>query len=84
MGANLKDDQFVFGRHVMTCCVQDIQFAGLLCKWKNASKLKHGGWVEIVAKVKVEYTPVYEEVGPVLYCVSVKPCQAPDPEVATF
>ena len=27
---------FVVGRHVMTCCVEDIQFAGLVCQWDKA------------------------------------------------
>ncbi len=84
LGGGLPKDEFVFGRHVMTCCVQDIQFAGLLCKWKNASKLKHGGWVEIKAKIKVEHSDIYGEPGPVLYCEKVLGTVACDPEVATF
>lgn len=85
VGGGLPDDEFIFGRHVMTCCVQDIQFAGLLCKWTNEAKnLGNGDWVKIRAKVKVEYTPVYEEVGPVLYCSTVAPAKPADPEVATF
>lgn len=43
LGGGLPDDKFVFGRHVMTCCVEDIQFAGLVCKWDNAANLlEHG------------------------------------------
>jgi len=85
LGGGMPDDKFVFGRHVMTCCVQDIQFAGLVCHWKGAAKsLTHGGWVTIKAKVKVEYDEVYGEVGPVLHCIKVVPAIEPDPEVATF
>ncbi|MDD5921738.1 MAG: GTP-binding protein [Eubacteriales bacterium] len=76
---------FIFGRHVMTCCVQDIQFAGLLCKWEGSTAdWKNGEWVKIRATVKVEYTPVYEEEGPVLYCKAVGKVPPADPEVATF
>lgn len=85
VGGGLEPDSFIFGRHVMTCCVQDIQFAGLLCKWtKEAQNLENGSWVKIRATVKVEYTPVYEEVGPVLYCTTVAPAKPCDPEVAQF
>ncbi len=85
VGEGLGEDEFIFGRHVMTCCVQDIQFAGLLCKWtKEASKLTNGEWVKIRATVKVEYTPIYQEVGPVLYCETVAPVPPAEPEVATF
>ena len=88
LGEGLPEKTFVFGRHVMTCCVEDIQFAGLLCKWDKINRIKHGGWVDIVAEVKVEYTPVYGDgdngIGPVLYCKEVKGSIPAEPEVATF
>lgn len=76
--------RFAFGRHVMTCCVEDIQFAGLMCIYANADDFKTGDWVEITAKVRVEYEEAYGEKGPVLYAKSVKACAPADPEVATF
>ena len=86
IGEGLKDDEFIFGRHVMTCCEADIAFAGLLCKGseKKISKLTNGQWVEIRAVIKVEYTDMYGEVGPVLYCSNVTKVDPCDPEVATF
>lgn len=85
LGGGMADDHFVFGRHVMTCCVEDIQFAGLVCRWDNAANiLEHGGWVTITAKVKVEFDDVYGEDGPVLYCSEVTEAEEADPEVAQF
>ncbi len=85
LGGGIPDDHFVFGRHVMTCCVEDIQFAGLVCRWDNAANLlEHGGWVSITAKVKVEFDEVYGEEGPVLYCSEVTEAEEADPEVAQF
>ena len=86
VGGEMPPGKFIFGRHVMTCCEADIQFAGLLCRYdeKKVSRLTNGQWVEIRARVKCEYDPIYEEAGPVLYCsnvTKVDPCQ---PEVATF
>ena len=84
LGEGLPEDGFVFGRHVMSCCVEDIQFAGLLCIYPQTKKLKHGSWVDITAEVRIEDTPVYGEAGPVLYCTDVKASLPADPEVATF
>ncbi|MDO4868672.1 MAG: GTP-binding protein [Bacillota bacterium] len=86
VGEGLAADEFIFGRHVMTCCEADITFAGLLCKGseKKVSKLSNGQWVEIRANIRNEFTGMYGEVGPVLYCsqiTKVEPCK---PEVATF
>ena len=86
VGENLADDEFVFGRHVMTCCEADITFAGLLGTGsaKKIAKLKNGDWVEIRARVSNEFTPVYGEVGPVLYASQITKVNPCDPEVATF
>lgn len=84
LGGGLPEDKFVFGRHVMTCCVEDIQFAGLVCKWDGASTLEHGSWITVTARVKVEEDETYGEVGPVLYCSAVAPAEEADPEVAQF
>jgi uncharacterized repeat protein (TIGR03943 family) len=80
----LPAGQFAFGRHVMTCCEADIQFAGLLAYYSGAEELKVGDWVEITAKVRVEYTEAYKEKGPVLYIKKLEKTEACEPEVATF
>lgn len=80
----LPDGRFAIGRHVMTCCVQDIQFAGLMCVYSGAVDFKNGDWVKIKAKVRIEYDEAYGEKGPVLYCKSLEQGDPPDPEVATF
>ena len=30
---NVPKGSFIIGRHIMTCCVEDIQFAGIICNW---------------------------------------------------
>lgn len=85
LGGGLDKDSFVFGRHIMTCCVDDIQFGGLVCAWKDAeSLLTHGQWLMITAKVKLEYHDMYGDIGPVLHCTSVSETQEANPEVAQF
>lgn len=80
----LPDDYLVFGRHVMTCCEADIQFAGLVAVYTKATKFKTGDWVAIDATIKIQEEKMYGEEGPVLICSKIRKCEPADPEVATF
>lgn len=80
----LPDTYLVFGRHVMTCCVEDIQFAGLACVYSKATQFKTGDWVAVDATIKVMEEEIYGEEGPVLICSKIRKCEPADPEVATF
>ena len=80
-----KEGIFAPGRFVMTCCVDDIQFCGIPCKYKDAAGLKAKSWVMVTATVSVEKHPLYKgEVGPILTATSVEPAQAAQEEVVTF
>lgn len=86
-GGDIPKDRFIIGRHVMTCCIEDIQFAGLVCKWNDkASEMDNGSWVIINAEIKIEEDFMYAGTGPgpVLYCRKVSPAAPAVPEVATF
>lgn len=80
----LPDDYLVFGRHVMTCCEADIQFAGLVAVYTKATKFKTGDWVAIDATIKIQQEKMYGEEGPVLICSKIRKCEPAEPEVATF
>ncbi len=80
----LRRDVFVPGRFAMTCCVEDIQFLGMKCKWDQASTLGHKSWIDITARVKVEFAKEYKGKGPVLYPVEIKPCDKPEDELVYF
>ena len=47
---------FVCGRHVMTCCVEDITFMGLACTGYSPEKLENGGWYTVTANVNIQYS----------------------------
>ena len=88
-GVVLKDEtipkgSFICGRHVMTCCADDIQYSALACKWKSSETLKSYNWVEVTGKISIEKHKVYEAEGPVLKITSVIPAAAPESQVATF
>ena len=75
---------FVVGRHVMTCCVEDIQFAALVCQWDKADTVKDDSWMILTAKVNFKFHRAYNRRGPVLSYISAESCEAPEQPVATF
>lgn len=79
-----RDGMFAPGRFVMTCCVEDIQFMGLPCKFSGSSALKARNWVTVTATVHVEHHAVYRGKGPVLEAESVEPTQPAEQDVCTF
>ena len=80
-----KNNMFAPGRFVMTCCVDDIQFLGVPCKFSDAKKLEPRSWVSVCATISAEKHLLYQgELGPVLTAISVEPAEPADPDVATF
>lgn len=81
-----KEGMFAPGRFVMTCCVEDIQFCGIPCRYADSKSLASRAWVQVTAKVGAEKHPLYKgDVGPVLTAIEVvKDVPAADPDVATF
>ena len=82
--AKLPDDTFIFGRQVMTCCANDIQFTGLAATWPRAATLAKGEWVVLTAKVGVKWHKAYGKKGPVLTVTHLEHAEAPEDPVATF
>ena len=81
-----KNGMFAPGRFVMTCCVEDIQFCGIPCRYAGAGSLESRSCVWVTAKIGAEKHPLYKgDVGPVLTAISVETGAEPaDPDVATF
>ncbi len=80
-----KNSMFAPGRFVMTCCVDDIQFLGVPCKYADPKSLQPRSWVTVTASISAEKHPLYHgELGPVLTAIFVENAQPADPDVATF
>ena len=81
-----KDGMFAPGRFVMTCCVDDIQFCGIPCRYEGARTLESRSWVMVQAKITAEKHPLYKgDLGPVLTAVKVtRNAEPAEPDVATF
>ena len=57
----------------MTCCVEDISFAGLLATGYDTKQLQNQEWVELTAKVAIKHNRVYNKKGPILNVLSLTP-----------
>ena len=81
-----KEGMFAPGRFVMTCCVEDIQFCGIPCRYAGAKTLESRAWVQVTAKISAERHPLYKgDIGPVLTAAEVVRDVPPaNPDVATF
>lgn len=80
----LKNNELVIGRHIMSCCVDDITFAGFILLGKDFKSIENREWVVVTAKIKLEHNNVYGKVGPVLYMQDIAKTSMPEEEVATF
>ena len=80
-------DYFIPGRHVMTCCEEDIQFLGFICYLEDETERRfgHEDWVKV--RVRFDYKEHemygYDE-GPVLTLISIEPSKQPQQELVTF
>lgn len=81
---HLKKGIFVPGRFAMTCCIEDVQFIGFKCKYDRENEIAHKSWINIEAKIHVEFAREYKGKGPVLYPVSITPAQKPEDELVYF
>ncbi|MGI6107714.1 MAG: GTP-binding protein [Lachnospiraceae bacterium] len=81
---DFPSDCFVPGRKIMTCCEADIRFLGFLCKYPKIAEFKQRSWVDVTAQLKMEYSEIYGEEGPVLYASEVTSSEAPERETVGF
>lgn len=72
------------GRHVMTCCADDIAYHPLVCIFSEPTNLKTRDWVTLTGKIKLEKHKLYRGPGPVLYVTATEFAVKPAQEVATF
>ena len=75
---------FAVGRHIMTCCADDIQYCGLVAKSDNTSNISNSCWYMITATIDIKFSGLYRKKGPIFNIKSVEPATEPDDPVATF
>ncbi len=80
----LGKNGLVIGRHVMTCCADDIAYNALVCYFPTATNFKTRDWTIVTAKIRIEKHKLYGRPGPVLYAEKTEFAAKPTQEVATF
>lgn len=80
----LLPTDIVVGRHVMTCCADDIQYCGVACELPEEMGLKTRDWISVTAKIEFKKHRIYKGKGPVLVAERVIVCEQPEEQLATF
>ncbi len=80
----LEPLDLVVGRHVMTCCADDIQYCGLACVLPYEMELETRDWISVTAKIELKKHRIYKGKGPVLTAAKVVVCNPPEEQLATF
>lgn len=75
---------FLIGRHIMTCCEADIEFAPFEVQWNKADTVPDDTWMRLTAKIEYKFSKAYGNKGPVLIYTESENCEPPKQEVATF
>ena len=84
LDSSLPKENFAIGRHIMTCCADDISYRGVVAKGMRGMSLKTRDWVIVAGKLTEEYSALYQSKGPVLTVSSIERAEKPVQEVATF
>lgn len=74
----------VFGRLAMTCCADDVQYMGFLCKADSWKEYKNKQYVTVTARMEYKYMKEYGEEGPVFYAEQVEAAEKPKDELVYF
>lgn len=74
---------FVFGRHAMTCCVDDIGGIGYLCK-ADGELPRKDAWIMLTAKVEASFSPIHNRDAIILIAQTINPAKPPEEELVYF
>ena len=81
---SLPRGHYAIGRHIMTCCADDIAYRGVVAKGMGKLNLSTRDWVIVEGELSEEYSKLYRGRGPVLKVMSIERAEKPIQEVATF
>lgn len=78
------DKTCALGRHIMTCCADDIQYCGLVSKVKDISIVENACWYIVTAEIDIRFSRLYGKKGPVFNVKELIKSTPPEEQVATF
>ena len=74
---------YVFGRHVMTCCAEDIGGIGFLCQYKGEPP-KVNDWIYLDARAEASFSPLHGTNAIILIEQKVSRADPPKEELVYF
>ncbi len=80
---NMPKKCFVFGRHAMTCCVDDIGGIGFLCRHGKQAP-KSNDWIYLTAKAEASFSPLHGRDAIILIEEEITAAEAPEEELVYF
>lgn len=80
----LASGEMLIGRHIMTCCADDIQYCPMVCRCKKSYDFKTYDWAIVEGVIKTERHPLYNGAGPMFVASSATHTVKPEESVATF
>ena len=80
----LPKGHYAIGRHIMTCCADDIAYRGVVAKGMGNLNIKTRDWAIVEGTLAIENSPLYQGEGPVLTVKHIEKAEKPQEEVCTF
>jgi uncharacterized repeat protein (TIGR03943 family) len=81
---DFQKNTLLLGRHVMTCCADDIKYLSLAAETSAAENFKSYDWVRVRARVAIKFNRLYKSKGPVFLVEEITLSEKPAEPVATF
>lgn len=78
------DKTCALGRHIMTCCVEDIQYCALVSKLADGVQVENSTWYNVEATVDIRFSRLYGKKGPIFNVTKAEKTDPPEEQVATF
>lgn len=75
---------FAVGRHIMTCCVEDIKYCWIPAEYAGNFRPRKNHWIMVTGKIAVRMQVPEQHPMPVLTVTALHDADPPEQEVATF
>lgn len=82
--ATFPQNIFAVGRHIMTCCVEDIQYSWIAAQYGRKFVPHKDHWVTVTGAIEVRFNQMQGVFVPMLHITKLTDAEAPEQPVATF
>ena len=75
---------FAVGRHIMTCCVEDIKYCWIAANWPKPFDPARQQWITVTGEIVLQQKAPNGQLVPTMNVTALENAEAPEQEVATF